>query len=189
MINIQKSYLVHIGSIWSILSYSVHMVLICLIQSILSTKVTITFEWSLWCAFVLESLFPLPCVCECVCLTQKKSSIRSIRSYSVYFGPFNTHWPYSVHIGLILSTLVLFGPHLFYLVHFGSIMSTSVLFSSNWSYLIQSVHFGPIQSLSLHYVHLGLIHSICSYSVLLGPPFFYLVIFCPFGPLCSIQSI
>ena len=35
-------------------------------------ELTITFEWSLWCVFMLEplSLF-LVCVCVCVCFSKK----------------------------------------------------------------------------------------------------------------------
>ena len=189
------------GPIWS---YSVHTVLISLIESILSTKVIITFKWSLWYAFILESIFPLPCVCECVCFTQKKKNfkkvllgpfdlIQSIQYTLALFGPY---WSYCVHFGLIHSPSVLFGPLLipfcplwFNSVHFSPIRSKLVLFDPVCPLQSYLVHSGPFCPLRSYSVHLFLFSPIQFPSVLFGPPCFYLVLFCPFGPLCSIRSI
>ena len=166
MTNIQKYYLVHIGSIQSILSSSV---LFGPIQSILS------------------------------------SYYSSIQSNLVNFGPFSPHLPYSIHIGhilstlflwSILSTLVLFGPIrsiLSALVLFGpirSILFTLVLFGPFYPLRSYSIHnatiwsdlvpFSPIQSHSVHSIYSDHIQSIHSYFV-------HLVMFCPFGPIWSIQ--
>ena len=123
---------------------------------------------------------------------------------------------HSIHIGPILSTLVLFSPHWSYLVHsihFGTIQSTLVLFGPTWSYSIllflfsyyihfgpnlsirsYSVQFGPLKSFS---VHIGTLSPIHSTLVLFGPFWstlfsfdlilFYLVQFIPFVST-SVQS-
>ena len=128
-------------------------------------------------------------------------------SIKVLFGPIRSC---SVHIGLIWSTLILFCPFWSYSVH-------SVYFGIIWSYSVNFVHFVPLQSYSrsysVHFVHfgpirfilstsvlfsphcstsvqIGLFRSIRSYSVhlvLFGPPCYYLFIFCPSGPIQSIQ--
>ena len=128
--------------------------------------------------FCVRTLFPLLYVC--VCFSKKKKKLFSpfdlIQSTSVLFSPFSTHWPYSVHIGHILSTLVLFGPHWSYLVHY-------------LSYSVHYVHFnpfGPIRSIFSTLVLFGLVCPLRSYLVLLYP-------FCPLHsysvPFSPIQSI
>ena len=126
----------------------------------------------------------------------KKSSIRSIWSYSIH----------SVYIGLIRSILVLLCPFQSYSVPIGSIwpiidpiLSTLVQFCPLQSYLVQigpiwsslstSILFSPFCPLRSYSVHSFLFSPIQFPSVLFGPPCFYLVLFCPFGPLCSIRSI
>ena len=164
MINIQKSYLVHIGSIWSILSSSIQFGPIPPIQSIWSTKVLfgpfghIQSTLALFgphqsCSVILSTLIHF-------------SPIRAIQSIVVLFGPFCPLWFYSVHF----VHLVLFSLHCSYSVYFGlsrSSLSTSVLFRPIWSYLVHaatSVLFDPP----------------CSYSI-------HPVLFSPFGPIRSIQ--
>ena len=148
MINIQKSLLVQIGFIWSILSSSVYTILIGPfgpIQSILSTK--------------------------------------------VLFCP---HWLYSVHIGPILSTLVLFDPlfplqsYLVTSIYIGSIrssLSILVQLSPIRSILSTSIlfRFGLFCPLQSYSIHLFLFRPPCSYLV-------HLVLLYLFGPLCSIWS-
>ena len=121
MINIQKSYSVHIGSIQSILSFLVQF------GPIRSYSIHFNANQSIWSALALFG---------------------SHWSYSVHFGPFCPLWSYSVCISSIRSILftlvlflVLFGlcPLWFYLIHFvhfnhiraiQSILSTLVLFGS-----------------------------------------------------------
>ena len=123
MINIQKSHLVHISSIRSILSSSVYIGLIGPfdpIQSILSTKVlfiplgliqsTLALFSPYWSYFV------------------HIGSIQSILSISVLFSP---HWSYSVQ-SIHFSPI---GSHSVYPVHFSPIQSIR-------SY---SVHLVPIR--------------------------------------------
>ena len=150
----QQKLLIFKSLIRSIRSSSVQFVLFGPIQSIMSTKVIF-------------------------------GSFGLILSTSVQFSPIiNTLWLYSVHIGSILITMVLFGlcyPLWSYLVHF-------VHFSPIWSFCplwFHSVNFGPIQSTLL------LFGPVCprqSYSV----PFYPICILrsnlVPFNPVCSVQS-
>ena len=72
-----------------------------------------------------------------------------IRSTLVLFSPFSPHWFYSMHFKSVRSKLVQFGPFCplwFYLVDVGPILSTSVLLGPIWSY---SVLFVPIRSITL----------------------------------------
>ena len=121
---------------------------------------------------------------------------------------------YSIHIGCILSTLVLFGPHWSYLVHsvyfsplqfylgysvlfglFWSILSTLVLVCPHWSY---SVQFDPIQSITSTLDLICPFILIRSPSILFGvnwPTMFYLVslglirsTLFPFSSILSIRS-
>ena len=159
IINIQKSYLVHIGSIWSIMSTTVHKAITSPfdpIQSILSTK-------------VLFGLFGL------------------LQSTSVLLGPFSPHWSYFVHFSSIQSKLVLFSsfcPLLSYSVHFVHfglirfILSTLILFHSIWSILSTLVHFSPIRAIRYTLVLFGLFCPLCSTRSTL-------VLFSPFFPLQS----
>ena len=117
-----------------------------------------------------------------------KSLIRSIRSSSVQFvlfGPIQSIMSTKVifgSFGLILSTSVQFSPIInplwLYSVHIGSILFTMVLFGlcyPLWSYLVHFVHFSPIWSfcpLWFHSVNFGPIQS----TLLL------------FGPVCPRQS-
>ena len=117
--------------------------------------------------------------------------IRSIWSFLVHSVLFNL-----VHIGLIQSTLFLFGPLcllwsiLFTLVHLSPIR----VIRSTWSYLVHFVHFGSIWSIILisvifnshcsYLVHFGPVYPLCSYSVPFCPfcsLWYYLVPFCHFG--------
>ena len=126
---------------------------------------------------------------------------------SVLFSPLRS---YSVHIGSIWSTLVLFCPHWSYSVHsfhcgttwsicplwfyfvyfvyFGPIQSTLVQFRplhSNFSYTVQ---FGPVRSIMSTLIIICPFVLIRSPLILFGPPCSYSVIFYLFGPLCFIWS-
>ena len=179
MINIQKSYSVHIVSIWShqsssvqfgpIGSYLVHFVHYSCIQSnypfspywlysvhicpILSTSVLFRIFCPL-CSYTVHSAY-LGSVCS---HSVHIGSIRSILSTLFHFSP----------IQVIRSTLVLFGP-------LGLLSSYSVYISPIQS---TSVWFGPVQSIMSTSVLFG---PSCSYSV-------HLVLLSPFDPLCSIWS-
>ena len=162
MINIQKFYLVHIGSI----------------RSIMSSSVWLGPIWSIWSYLVHFVL-------------STKVLFSPIQSYSIHFSLtqsiqstldlFDPHWSYSIHfspIRSILSTLVLFGPFYplwSYSVHY-------VYFSSILSY---SVHIGPIRSILSTLIDFNPIWVIRSTFVLFGP-------FCPlwflFGPFCPLRS-
>ena len=119
--------------------------------------------------------------------------IQSIQYTLALFGPY---WSYCVHFGLIQSPSVLFGPLLipfcplwFNSVHFSPIRSKLVLFDPVCPLQSYLVHSGPFCPLRSYSVHLFLFSPIQFPSVLFGPPCFYLVLFCPFGPLCCIRSI
>ena len=130
--------------------------------------------------------------------------IRSNSVNSFLFSPLRYNSVYSVHTCPILSTLILFGPFCwlwFYLVPFCPHRSHSVHFDQLQSYSVYFVHFCSIWFIlstlvlfSPHstFVQLGPVRSILSTSVppvLFGPPCFYSILFCSFGPLCSIWSI
>ena len=111
-----------------------------------------------------------------------------IQSTSVLFIPFSKHWPYSVHIGPILSTLVLLSPHWSYLVHYLSYSVHYVHFNPLGpirSILSTLVLFGPLCPLQSYSVHIGPIRSSMSTSILFGP--FLSILSTPFlfGPLQS----
>ena len=90
----------------------------------------------------------------------------------IYIYIFRTPiWSTSV----LFDPYVLFGPLQFYQVHFGLIRSTLALFYTLHSYM---VHFDPLQSYSVHSIHLG---SIRYTSVLLGPNCSYSVQYVYFG--------
>ena len=136
-----------------------------------------------------------------------KNAIKIIniqKFYSVYFVLLGPLWFYSVHIGPILSTLILFCP-------FCPLRSTLVLFCPLWSYSVYSVHIGlilstlvlfshisPIQSILFTLIHFSLIQAIQSSLVLFGlfcQLWFYSVHFglaqstlVLFGPIRSITS-
>jgi len=119
---------------------------------------------------------------------------------------FNFIRSFSIHIGPIRSTLILFDsfcPFWSTSILFGpfsplslirSILSTLVLFGSHWSYSVHYVYFGP--NLSIHsysvpfnpiqckLVHYVLFTLLRSYSVQFGPPYSHSVLFCPFSPIC-----
>ena len=98
----------------------------------------------------------------------------------VQFNPISPHWLYSVHIGSIMFTTVLFG-----------------LCYPLWSYSVHSVHFDPLQSYSgldplwsfcplwLHLVHFGPIQSTLLLFGPVCPRQSYLV---PFYPICLLRS-
>ena len=122
-----------------------------------------------------------------------KNAIKMIniqKFYSVQFGPFSPHWPYSVHIGPILSTSVLFS--LFCpLWSFWSILSTLVQFGPIQSMLSALLHFSPIpviRSTLVHFVHFSFIRSIQSTLVLFNPNQSYSVLFCPIW-FCSVHPV
>ena len=111
MINIQKSYSVHIvlfSPIWSILSSLFH------IGSLRSTLVLFGLHWSY--------------------SNHQFSPFKPLWSTSDLFGPYGLLWSYSAHsidFGSIRSTLVLFSPSCpfwSYLVHFSPTWSYSILF-------------------------------------------------------------
>ena len=176
MINIQKSYSVHIVSLWSnlssvqfnpIWSYLVHsihhsfvrsnsiyLVHFSPIQSIQSTLALFSSYWSYLVYFgFIQSIMPT------LVLFGPIRSILSARSTSVWFGPFCTVWSYSVHF-----------------VHFDSI----------WSYL---VHIDPIRSTSVLLVLFCPLCQLRSYLVRFGPSYNYLALLCPFGPIQSFKSL
>ena len=147
MKNIQKSHWAHIGSIWSILSSSVHTVLISLfgpIQSILSIKVLFSSILSysvhvspIWSIQSILALFGLY-----LCYSVYFSPFFLLQSISVLFGPFGPLWSYSVHfysIRSILSTLV----QSVHSVQLGPVRSILFLFGPPCSYLVHSVIFYP----------------------------------------------
>ena len=128
-----------------------------------------------------------------------------IQSYSVYFGPFNPYWLYSVHFSPFGPFCPLWSYSIYFLC-FGSIgpipsilytliqlspiraiRSNLVLFSSFCPlsfYTAHSIDFGPIQSILVLF---GPIYPLWSDLVLFSPfspPCSYSVLFCPFGPLC-----
>ena len=102
--------------------------------------------------------------------------------FPVHFGFIRSIWSYSVHVGHIWSTLVLFGLLWSYSVHsvqFCSSQSNLILFGPHWSY---SVHFGLIRSNSVHSVNFslfGLIRSILLTLVLFGLIWSTLILFSP----------
>ena len=122
-----------------------------------------------------------------------------IQSIQYTLALFSPYWSYCVHFNLIQSPSVLFGPLLvlfcpfcplwFNSVHFSPILSKLVLFDPVCPLQSYLVHSGPFCPLRSYSVHLFLFSPIQFPSVLFGPPYFYLVLFCPFGPLCSIRSI
>ena len=132
MINVQKSYSVHIGPILSnsvifgqlgpfcsLWSYSVYSVQFDPLQSYSSHSVDFGSIWSILSTLVL-------------------------------FGPFCPLWSYSVHVAIISSTS--FRP-----VHVSPIrssLSTSILFGLIWSHLVYSVHFGPFILFRSYFVYL-----------------------------------
>ena len=117
-----------------------------------------------------------------------KNAIKIIniqKYYSVHIDPFFPLWFYSIHLGPIRSTLVLFGP-IFplspiqsILVLFGPLWSYLLLISPHWSTLSNSINFGPIQSslflfgpiLSIRYTlfHLCSLWSLQTTSIHFGP--------------------
>ena len=98
---------------------------------------------------------------------KKRKIFKSIiQSTSVLFG---WCWSNSVQIGPIPSNLSTWS----YLIDIGPIWSTMVLFSPICSYL----------------VHISPLYTIQFTLVLFRPPCSHSVLFCPFGPLCSIWSI
>ena len=178
MINIQKSYSVHIISIRSILSSLIHF---SSIWFILPSKVLFGLFNTHW--LYLVHIGPI------LSTSVLSVHIVPIRSTLVLFCPLQS-------FRSILSTLVL-SVHYILFGLFYPLWSNSVLFgpfSPLWFYLVHFVHLGSIRSIlftSVHYVHFRSIRSIHSYLVLFGPPCFYSihsVLFSPFGPLCSIWS-
>ena len=127
-------HFVHLSLVWSIRFFRSTLVLFGPFGLIQSTLVIFGSHWSYLVLF---------------------GPFCPLWSYLVYFGSIRSNfvlvsliWSFSVHIDLIQSTLVSYGP-------IRSIMSTSVhlvLFSpfcSLWSY---SVLFGPLRSYSVHLV-------------------------------------
>ena len=158
MINIQKSYSVHIvlfSPICSILSSLFH------IGSLRSTLVLFGLHWS-----YSNHLF---------------SPFNPLWSTSDLFGPYGLLWSYSAHsidFGSIRSTLVLFSPSCplwSYLVHFSPIWSNLVLFD-------------PICSYSGHYVHFGPNLPIYSYSIHFDPIWLAKVLYSPHWSTLSYSS-
>ena len=157
MINIQKSYSVHIvlfSPIWSILSSLFH------IGSLRSTLVLFGLHWS-----YSNHLF---------------SPFNPLWSTLDLFGPYGLLWSYSAHsidFGSIRSTVVLFSPS----SHFGPIQSTLVLFGPIWSY---SILFVPIQAIMSTLVLICPFILIQSTLILFGQLRSYTV---HIGPLCPIR--
>ena len=108
IINIQKIYLVHIGSIQSIMYASVQF-------------------------GPIRSMRPLSVHSV---LFSPFCPIKFYSVHSVFFNPLQSYSAHSIHIGLILSISVLFGLNWSYSVHYvqfcpiRSVLSTLVLFGS-----------------------------------------------------------
>ena len=143
-------------------------VLFGLLQSVL-------FKSSIWSTLVLFGLHWFYWV-----YSFKLVLFYLLRSYFVCIGHIQSipFWFYLVHIC----------PNSDYSVNLGPIQSTLVLFRPLWSY---SVHFGHIQFYLFLFgpcVHFGPNVSIRSYLVHFSPPCSHLVLFYPFnlfGPLVS----
>ena len=103
IINIQKSYSVHIGSIWFILSSSVQF---CPIRSIWSYLVHYVHQSSIIYSVLFSPHWPYLVHIGPSWFTE------------VIFGPFCLLWSYSVHYVYFGFNFVLFGPYWFYSVHF-----------------------------------------------------------------------
>ena len=144
MKNIQKSHWAHIGSIWSILSSSVHSVLFSLFCPLKFYSVQF---YLIQCTSVLFGPFsPYQLYSVYIC------AILFTSVHFFYFSPFQFYSGHSVHFGHIRSIFVLFDPFC-PLQSSLSIQSNWVLFGPSYSY---SVHLVPIQfirSYSIHLVH------------------------------------
>ena len=125
IINIQKSYLVHIGSIWFIMSSSVQFFSI---QSIWSYLVHYVHQSSIIYSVLFSPRWPYLVHIGPSWFTE------------VIFGPFCLLWSYLVHYVYFGFNFVLFGPYWFYLVHF-------VHFDPLQSYSGHLVHLGLIHSI------------------------------------------
>ena len=192
MINIQKSYSVHIGFIRSILSSSVqfgsiqsHLVH-SIHQSSIGSNSSHSVLFSRLQSNSVHSSHTVPIRFTLILF----HLLRSIQSTLTLFGP---HWSYSVHFGPIRFHYVYFGSICFYSVNIGpilSILSTLIQFSPIQAIRSTLVLFGPFCLLWFYSVHPILstfvpTRSSLVQSIQFGP---IRSISVPFGPFCPLQS-